>query len=315
MKNDVFISYSSKQKVIAEGIRHYLEEHLIKCWMAPDSIPPSSSYPEVINRAISDSQICLLIYSDTASMSPWIKKEVNQAINVGKPVLPFRIEVTAKSDFFDFILSDIHWIDAYPHYAEKLPSLLKAICALIGKEVSNSGLTENQDIANARIPDDLQDGYCIGDIISCGKTKGVVFYLDESRMHGKIVSLEHTIKQWCTQREYLLHRDTNAIIDDDGMENLKRIQQIPDWETSYPAFKWCAKLGKEWYLPTVDDLRLIDKERSAVEDKIGGIEETQWYWSSEQESVYSAKYYHFLSGQASGLGKDNECNVLAVADF
>lgn len=316
MRNmDVFISYSSKQKVIADGIRHYLEEHLITCWMAPDSIPPSSSYPEIINRAISDSKICLLIYSDTASMSPWVKKEVNQAINSGKPVLPFRIEVTAKSDFFDFILSDIHWIEAYPHYAEKLPSLLKAICALLGKDVTNLSLTDNTDIVNARSHDGAREVHRIGDIISCGKAEGVVFYLDRSGMHGKIVSVEHSIKKWCTQSEYILHRDTNAVIDDDGMENLKRIQQIPNWETSYPAFKWCAKLGKEWYLPTVDDLRLIDKERRAVEGKIGGIEETQWYWTSEQESVYCAKYYHFLSGQASGLGKDNECNVLAVADF
>lgn len=312
---DVFISYSSKQKVIADGIRHYLEEHLITCWMAPGSIPPSSSYPEIINRAISDSKLCLLIYSDTASLSPWVRKEVNQAISLGKSVLPFRIEVTAKSDFFDFILSDIHWIEAYPHYAEKLPSLLKAICTLLGKDVTNSCLTENAGIVNACNSNEPRGIYRIGDIIPRGKTKGVVFYLDESRMHGKIVSIEHTIKQWCTQREYLLHRDTNAVVDDNEIENFFSIQQIPNWENSYPAFKWCAKLGAEWYLPTVADYRLIDKERDIIEDKIGGICETRWYWTSEEESTYSAKYYHFLSGQAHGAGKDNECIVLAVADF
>lgn len=143
MDYNVFISYSSKQKTIADCIKHYLEEYRISCWMAPDSIPPSSSYPEEINKAIAGCKICLLVYSNTASLSPWVKKEVNQAINMGKTVLPFRIEETKYSDFFDFILSDTHWIEAYPHYADMLPPLLKAICAILGIEPPLTRLTES----------------------------------------------------------------------------------------------------------------------------------------------------------------------------
>lgn len=59
----------------------------------------------------------------------------------------------------------------------------------------------------------------------------------------------------------------------------------------------------------------MNKHRDVDLDKIGDIDEQRWFWSSEQESAYSAKYYHFLSGQSHGLGKDNECFVLAVAEF
>ena len=314
MNSEVFISYSSKQKNVADGIKHYLEEYKVSCWMAPDSIPPSSSYPEEINKAISQCKVCLLVYSNTASLSPWVKKEVNQAINFGKPVLPFRIEETTHSDFFDFILSDTHWIEAYPHYADKLPPLLKAICAILDRPFPSSRLTGEDNIPDTN--SNIQKGgeYSIGDTIVIGNQKGIVFYLDDSGKHGKVVSVGIGIKRWCNRSEYLIHRDTGAIYDD-GKENLVKIKEVHDWEILKPAFAWCAKKGEGWYLPTIDDYRLIDKQKAIVGEKIGGIDERMWFWSSEQEDIYSARYYHFLSRQAHGLGKDIECAVLAIADF
>ena len=144
MRFDVFISYSSKQRVIADGVKHYLEENGIRCWMAPNSIPPSSSYPAEINKAIRDSRILLLVFSNSAAISPWVQKEVNQAVNMGHPILPFRIEQTTESDFFDYLLTDTHWIDAYPHYAEKLPPLLNSIKAILNQ-------SESADIGNKGI--------------------------------------------------------------------------------------------------------------------------------------------------------------------
>lgn len=314
MDHEVFISYSSKQKNIADGIKHYLEEYRISCWMAPDSIPPSSSYPEEINKAISKCKVCLLVYSNTASLSPWVKKEVNQAINFGKAILPFRIEETEHSDFFDFILSDTHWIEAYPRYADQLPPLLKAVCALLGRPMPLSRITEEVSSTISDSNNCIEKKHSIGDTIVLGDHKGIVFYLDDSGEHGKIVSADCDIRQWCSSDEYLLHRDTGAVFDN-GRKNLEIIKKIPDWGTGYPAFMWCAKKGKEWYLPTIDDYRSIDKQRTILAKKICGFDESMWFWSSEQEGIYSARYYHFSSGQAHGLGKNNECAILAIADF
>lgn len=68
-------------------------------------------------------------------------------------------------------------------------------------------------------------------------------------------------------------------------------------------------------MPTIEDYRTIVKHRDIVLNIVSDIDETGWFWSSEQESIYCAKYYHFSTGQSHGLGKDNECHVIAVADF
>lgn len=52
MNHDVFISYSSRNKPTALAICHVLEEHGVRCWMAPRDIPPGADYGDVIDEAI-----------------------------------------------------------------------------------------------------------------------------------------------------------------------------------------------------------------------------------------------------------------------
>ena len=52
MNHDVFISYSSKEKSIADGVCHYLEANGVKCWMAPRDIPAGTDYGDLIDEAI-----------------------------------------------------------------------------------------------------------------------------------------------------------------------------------------------------------------------------------------------------------------------
>ena len=39
MNHDVFISYSSQNSKAAQAICHTLEQHKIRCWIAPRDIP------------------------------------------------------------------------------------------------------------------------------------------------------------------------------------------------------------------------------------------------------------------------------------
>ena len=48
---EVFISYSSKEKEMADLVRETLENNGISCWMAPESIPASSGYAAEITEA------------------------------------------------------------------------------------------------------------------------------------------------------------------------------------------------------------------------------------------------------------------------
>lgn len=137
MNHEIFISYSSKQKSIADGICHYLEENGFKCWMAPRDIPIGSEYGDLIEEAIKTCKVVVLIFSLAASISKWVKGEINVAFTEDKPILPFRVDETEVKGGFRVMLNQMHWIDAYPHYANRLPDLLSSISNLLGKPAKN----------------------------------------------------------------------------------------------------------------------------------------------------------------------------------
>ena len=59
---DVFISYPSENKAIADAVCHYLEGNLIKCWYAPRDIKPGAVWEDAIMEAISGSKVFVLIF-------------------------------------------------------------------------------------------------------------------------------------------------------------------------------------------------------------------------------------------------------------
>ena len=133
MDHDIFISYSSKQKSIADGVCHYLEENGFKCWMAPRDIPGGSQYGELIVEAIKTCKVVVLVFSEAASISKWVKGEINVAFTENKPIMPFRVDETEVEGSIKLMLNQMHWIDAFPHYADRLPDLLDSIEGIIDK--------------------------------------------------------------------------------------------------------------------------------------------------------------------------------------
>ena len=89
---DVFISYSSKNKAVADALCHFLEEKKIRCWIAPRDILPGQDYAEAIALAMSEVKCFILVYSAFSLASQWVKKETNLAVTREKIIIPFRIE-------------------------------------------------------------------------------------------------------------------------------------------------------------------------------------------------------------------------------
>jgi len=65
MTSQVFISYSSKDKAIADAICHQLESEGIKCWIAPRDIEPGSKWTEAIMHGIEKCRAFILVVSAT----------------------------------------------------------------------------------------------------------------------------------------------------------------------------------------------------------------------------------------------------------
>jgi hypothetical protein len=114
MAHDVFISYSTEDKLAADAVCSILENSGVRCWMAPRDIMPGSDWGGSIVNGIRTSRVLLLIFSSNANQSKQIKREVEVAADGGVTIVPLRIENILPSDSFKYFLGNIHWIDALP---------------------------------------------------------------------------------------------------------------------------------------------------------------------------------------------------------
>lgn len=96
-KYDLFISYASENKDIADYIVDKIEKRGYKCFIAPRDIRTGSEYAVEIIRGISNSTAVLLVFSSKSDKSHYVLREINSAVSRNRPIIPLRIE-----DFFAF---------------------------------------------------------------------------------------------------------------------------------------------------------------------------------------------------------------------
>jgi len=113
MAHDVFISYASEDKTVADAVCAMLESQGVRCWIAPRDVLPGVAYGEAIIDAIHGSRIMVLIFSSKANASPHIPKEIERAASRGVAVLPFRIEAVSPGKSLDYFIGSVHWLDAF----------------------------------------------------------------------------------------------------------------------------------------------------------------------------------------------------------
>lgn len=119
MAFDVFISYASKDKIVADAVCARLESAGIRCWIAPRDITAGRSYGEAIIEAIHVTKVMVLVFSSNANASGHIPKEVERAVSSGVAILPFRIEDVSPGKSLDYFIGSVHWLDAMSPPMEK----------------------------------------------------------------------------------------------------------------------------------------------------------------------------------------------------
>lgn len=139
MSHDVFISYSSKDKTIADAVCAKLEGRKIRCWMAPRDIPAGQNFARSIIYAINDSKVFVLVWSASTNTSEHILNEINQAFDHGIPIIPFRIEEVLPTVEMRYYFGRTHWLDALTPPLEKhIGTLAQSIKALLESKLDNS---------------------------------------------------------------------------------------------------------------------------------------------------------------------------------
>src|SRR4051812_16875870 len=77
---DIFISYSSKDKTIADACCAVLEAKDLRCWIAPRDILAGREWSEAIVHGIEQSRLFVLVFSSNANHSGQVIREVERAV-------------------------------------------------------------------------------------------------------------------------------------------------------------------------------------------------------------------------------------------
>jgi len=128
MAHDVFISYSSDDKAVADALCARLEARGIRCWIAPRDVVPGIQYAESISNALQQTRFLVLVFSSHTNRSNHVPREVEKAASFGKTIIPFRIEDVAPSTTLGYFITSIHWLDALsPPLARHIDTLADTI--------------------------------------------------------------------------------------------------------------------------------------------------------------------------------------------
>jgi hypothetical protein len=112
MAHDVFISYSHKNKAIADAICAALENAGVRCWIAPRDIAPGLDWPTAISNAINESRLMVLVFSIDSNASKDVSRELILAANSNLIIIPFKIDAIDPEPGKQYYLARTHWLDA-----------------------------------------------------------------------------------------------------------------------------------------------------------------------------------------------------------
>lgn len=147
--------------------------------------------------------------------------------------------------------------------------------------------------AECKVVVEKKTGWAVGDYYEVGNVKGVVVWVDESKEHGKIISLDEKVDIWATGGY-----NTGAKSEEDGKGNTDKVKDINAELSAFPAFKWCVAHGEGWYFPAILEVYYFLNAKETVNSTLeahNGTKISDYYWSStEGEEDETAALYGYL---------------------
>ncbi len=157
--------------------------------------------------------------------------------------------------------------------------------------------------AECKVVVEKKTGWSVGDYYEVGSVKGVVVWVDESKEHGRIISLDEKVDIWATGGY-----NTGAKSEEDGKGNTDKVKDINAELSAFPAFKWCVAHGEGWYFPAILEVYYFLNAKATVNPTLeahNGTKISDYYWSStEADEEASEALYGYLKsdGTATSYG-------------
>ena len=149
MKYDVFISYSrrdyvDKQKnVVPNNEVSKIKEALINAgityWFDEDGIYSGQNFVEKIVTNIEAAKIFLFLSTANSNKSPWTCKEIASAAELGKHIIPVRIDDSPYNKNVLFRIADLDYIEYYTNPQNGMVALIKSIKAYLAEIAAEEG--------------------------------------------------------------------------------------------------------------------------------------------------------------------------------
>jgi hypothetical protein len=113
MAGHVFISHGSENRDEANELVAFIESHGVKAWIAPRDVRPGIDYSEALQAAIEGCTAFVVLVTDMANKSPYVRAETEMAFSNSKPIFPVRVADINPAPGLAFFLKIRHWTDAY----------------------------------------------------------------------------------------------------------------------------------------------------------------------------------------------------------
>ena len=127
----VFVSHSSDNRELATELAAFLESRGVRVWIAPRDVRPGGDYSEELQQAIESCVAFVVLVTDMANKSPYVRAETEMAFSTHKPIFPVRISDIQPASGLALFLKIRHWTDAYgARKADSLDRLTHELQAL-----------------------------------------------------------------------------------------------------------------------------------------------------------------------------------------
>lgn len=111
----VFVSYSSTDRPFADELVRVLEAAPLRIWYAPRDVRPGVDYSEQIQKAIETAVAFVIIVSEAANKSRFVRAETEMAFSRGQPIFPVRTSPIVPASGLALFLQLRHWTDVFGH--------------------------------------------------------------------------------------------------------------------------------------------------------------------------------------------------------
>lgn len=109
----VFVSYCVKDARAVHDLVADLEAKDISAWIAPRDVRPGIDYSEQIQDAIEQCSAFVVVVTEAANASLFVRAETEMAFSSRRPIFPVRFSELAPAKGLSLFLNIHHWTNAF----------------------------------------------------------------------------------------------------------------------------------------------------------------------------------------------------------